>query len=119
MTTLDKALKLKKKANPFSTRFAVCDAKKASIPIRACPPNWALGGVRFRCKIFVAYLRIVVATKMGAGGRMDFLGFFQASVLFDEFLLAVPGKTDGQLDLVARAFPTQNQAPSVLCVAHV
>ena len=29
------------------------------------------------------------------------LCFFQSGVLFNEFLLAVPGKTDGQLDLVA------------------
>lgn len=47
------------------------------------------------------------------------LGFFQSGVFLDEFLLAVTRKTDGQLDLVAGAFSTQNQAPSILCVAHV
>jgi len=49
----------------------------------------------------------------------DSLGFFESGVLLDELLLAITGKTDGQLDLVTGAFATQNQAPSVLCVAHV
>jgi len=39
MTTLAKAFKLKKKANPFLTRFAVYDGEKASTPIQACLPN--------------------------------------------------------------------------------
>jgi len=39
--------------------------------------------------------------KMDAGGGILCLRFLEAGVLFNEFLLAVPGKTDGQLDLVA------------------
>ena len=50
---------------------------------------------------------------------MEWLSFFQPGVLFDQFLLAVAGKTDGQLGLVARAFSTQNQAPSVLRMTHI
>jgi len=119
MTTLDKALKLKKKANPFLTRFAVYDGEKASTPIRACPPKWGRRSVRFRCEFFVADLRLLPSKRAGVWSGVDSLGFFQSGVLFDEFFLAVPRKTHGQLDLVARPFATQNQAPPILCVTHV
>jgi len=39
--------------------------------------------------------------RMVSAGWWGSLCFFQARVLFDQFLLAVTGKTDGQLDLVA------------------
>jgi hypothetical protein len=57
---------------------------------------------------------LLVSYEIGRGFRLReglsgiYLRFLQARVFFDEFFLAVTGKTDGQLDLVARAFATQN-----------